>query len=223
MTFSGSGLNGMAANMHDFVNHHIVPQPFRGAERPVVLNNWEATMFQFNRKKILAMARQAAGLGVEMFVLDDGWFGKRNDDKAGLGDWVVNEKKLPGGISRLCNDINDLGLRFGLWFEPECVNPDSDLYRAHPDWVIHVPGREASLGRNQLVLDLTRREVRDYIVDAVDEILCSADIEYVKWDYNRHISDAFSHELADQGEFFISVASASDKFRVRGSYYCSPR
>ena len=202
MTFSGSGLNGMAANMHDFVNHHIVPQPFRGAERPVVLNNWEATMFQFNRKKILAMARQAAGLGVEMFVLDDGWFGKRNDDKAGLGDWVVNEKKLPGGIGRLCNDINDMGLRFGLWFEPECVNPDSDLYRAHPDWVIHVPGREASLGRNQLVLDLTRREVRDYIVDAVDEILCSANIEYVKWDYNRHISDAFSPELADQGEFF---------------------
>ena len=202
MTFSDKGVGGMAANMHDFVNHHIIPQAFRGVERPVVLNNWEATMFQFDRKKILTMARQAARLGVEMFVLDDGWFGKRNHDRAGLGDWVVNEKKLPGGIGRLCNDINDMGLRFGLWFEPECVNPDSDLYRAHPDWAIHVPGREASLGRNQLVLDLTRQEVRDYIVDAVDKILSSADIEYVKWDYNRHISDAFSPMLADQGEFF---------------------
>lgn len=202
MTFSDKGINGMAANMHDFVNHHIIPQPFRGAERPVVLNNWEATMFQFNRKKILTMARQAAQLGVEMFVLDDGWFGKRDNDRAGLGDWVVNEKKLPGGIGRLCSDINKMGLRFGLWFEPECVNPDSQLYRAHPDWAIHVPGREPSLGRNQLVLDLTRAEVRDYIVDAVDSILNSANIEYVKWDYNRHISDAFSPGLIHQGEFF---------------------
>ena len=202
MTFSEKGINGMAANFHDFVNHHIIPQPFRGAERPVVLNNWEATMFRFDRKKILSMARQAAGLGVEMFVLDDGWFGQRNDDKAGLGDWVVNEKKLPGGIGRLCKDINQMGLQFGLWFEPECVNPDSQLYRAHPDWAIHVPGREPSLGRNQLVLDLTREEVRDYVVDAVDKILCSANITYVKWDYNRHISDGFSPELRDQGEFF---------------------
>jgi alpha-galactosidase len=148
------------------------------------------------------MARQAAALGVEMFVLDDGWFGQRNDDHAGLGDWTVNEKKLPGGIGRLCSDINKMGLQFGLWFEPECVNPDSQLYRAHPDWAIHVPGRETSLGRNQLVLDLTRPEVRDYIVDAVDRILCSANITYVKWDYNRHISDGFSVGLQDQGEFF---------------------
>ena len=202
MTFSENGINGMAANFHDFVNYHIIPQPFRGVERPVVLNNWEATMFHFNRQKILTMARQAARLGVEMFVLDDGWFGKRNDDKAGLGDWVVNEKKLPGGIARLSKDINGMGLKFGLWFEPECVNPDSELYRAHTDWAIHVPGREPSLGRNQMVLDLTRAEVRDYIVEAVDKILSSANIEYVKWDYNRHISDAFSPKLADQGEFF---------------------
>ena len=202
MTFSENGINGMAANMHDFVNCHIIPAPFRGVERPVVLNNWEATMFHFNRRKILTMARQAARLGVEMFVLDDGWFGKRNDDKAGLGDWVVNEKKLPGGISRLAEDIHRMGLQFGLWFEPECVNPDSQLYRAHPDWAIHVPGRTPSQGRNQLVLDLTRPEVRDYIVEAVDKILRSAPIEYVKWDYNRHISDAFSPALTHQGEFF---------------------
>ena len=202
MTFSENGINGMAANFHDFVNAHIIPAPFRGAERPVVLNNWEATMFHFDRKKILTMARQAAQLGIEMFVLDDGWFGSRNSDKAGLGDWVVNEKKLPGGIPRLCSDINRMGLKFGLWFEPECVNPDSQLYRAHPDWAIHVPGRQASLGRNQLVLDLTRPEVRDYVVNAVDSILCSANIEYVKWDYNRHISDMFSPALSHQGQFF---------------------
>ena len=137
-----------------------------------------------------------------MFVLDDGWFGKRNSDNAGLGDWVVNKKKLPGGLRKLAKDINAMGLRFGLWFEPECVNPDSDLYRAHPDWVIHVPGREPSLGRNQLTLDLTRADVRDYIVTAVDKILRHANIEYVKWDYNRHISDAFGSLVVNQGEFF---------------------
>ena len=202
MTLSETGINGMAANFHDFVTYHIIPPAFRGTERPVVLNNWEATMFDFNRRKILSMARQAAQLGVELFVLDDGWFGNRNHDKAGLGDWVVNEKKLPGGIGRLAKDINRMGLQFGLWFEPECVNPDSQLYRAHPDWAIHIPGREASLGRNQLVLDLTRPEVREYIVDAVDRVLCSANITYVKWDYNRHISDVFSPALSHQGQFF---------------------
>ena len=202
MTFSCHGINGMAANFHDFVNSHIIPRRFRYVQRPVVLNNWEATFFDFDRKKILGMAKKAADLGVEMFVLDDGWFGKRNSDTAGLGDWTVNKKKLPGGMRKLAQDINHLGLRFGLWFEPECVNPDSDLYRAHPDWVIRIPGREPSLGRNQLTLDLTRADVRDYIVSAVDKILRHAHIEYVKWDYNRHISDAFGSQLAHQGEFF---------------------
>ena len=202
MSFSTHGINGFAANMHDFVNHHIIPKPFRFVERPIVLNNWEATFFDFNKRKILAMAKQAASLGVEMFVLDDGWFGKRNNDHAGLGDWVVNTKKLPGGLQSLAKAINEMGLRFGLWFEPECVNPDSDLYRQHPDWAIQIPGRDPALGRNQLTLDLTRAEVRDYIVDSVDKILSSANIEYVKWDYNRHISDAFGSTLANQGEFF---------------------
>ncbi len=202
MSFSDGGINGFAANMHHFVNGHIIPQRWQYAERPVVLNNWEATFFDFNRSKILAMAQKAADLGVEMFVLDDGWFGKRNNDRAGLGDWVVNTKKLPGGLKSLSNAIHAMGLKFGLWFEPECVNPDSNLYRAHPDWAISIPGREPVLGRNQLTLDLTRAEVRDYIVDAVDKILCSARIEYVKWDYNRHISDAFGGGIANQGEFF---------------------
>lgn len=197
MTWSDGGINGMAANFHDFVDNHIVPLEFRGVERPVVLNNWEATMFDFNRHKILSMAKRAKELGVELFVLDDGWFGQRNNDTAGLGDWTVNTKKLPGGITALCRDINNLGLDFGLWFEPECVNPDSDLYRAHPDWAIQIPGRTPALGRNQLVLDLTKPEVRDYIVESVDQVLSSANIKYVKWDYNRHISD-----MSGGGEFF---------------------
>lgn len=202
MSYSGSGTNALARNMHDFVNSHIIREQFRGSDRPVVVNNWEATFFNFNRRKLLALAKKAKMLGVEMFVLDDGWFGKRNDDHAGLGDWTVNKKKLPGGIKSLCKAMNRRGLRFGLWFEPECVNQDSDLYRSHPDWAISIPGRTPSLGRNQMTLDLTRAEVRDYIVNAVDAVLSSANIEYVKWDYNRHMSDVFSQGLKNQGEFF---------------------
>ena len=202
MSFSDKGINGFTENMHGFVNSHIIRENFRNTERPVVVNNWEATFFNFNRRKLLALARKAKRLGVEMFVLDDGWFGKRNSDRAGLGDWTVNKKKLPGGIKSIANAINKMNMRFGLWFEPECVNEDSDLYRAHPDWAIQVPEREKSLGRNQLVLDLTRREVRDYIVDSVDAVLKSANVEYVKWDYNRHISDMYSPTLKNQCEFF---------------------
>ena len=202
MTYSASGINKMAQNMHSFVNNNIVRGMHKGAERPIVINNWEAMMFDFTKQKIVALADKAQKLGVEMLVLDDGWFGARNHDKAGLGDWVVNTKKLPGGLTSLAKAINNRGMKFGLWFEPECVNPDSDLYRAHPDWAIAVPSRTPSLGRNQMVLDLTRKEVRDYIVDAVDAILNSANIEYVKWDYNRHISDMYSAKLQNQGEFY---------------------
>jgi len=202
ISYSPCGVNALSANMHDFVNAHIISENFRYSERPIVINNWEATFFNFNRRKLLALARKAKTLGVEMFVLDDGWFGKRNSDTAGLGDWVVNRKKLPGGIVSLAKKINRMGMKFGLWFEPECVNEDSDLYRAHPEWAIAVPGRKPGLGRNQLVLDLSRRDVRDYIVDAVDKVLSSANIEYVKWDYNRHISDMYSSSLRNQGEFF---------------------
>ena len=202
MSYSDKGINDFSANMHGFVNRHIVPKAFRYTERPIVINNWEATIFNFNRRKLLALAKEAKRLGIEMFVLDDGWFGARNSDKAGLGDWTVNEKKLPGGIVSLSKAIHGLGLKFGLWFEPECVNPDSELYRSHPDWAITVPDREPGYGRNQLVLDLTRKEVRDYIVDSVSSVLNSAQIEYVKWDYNRHISDMYSKSLNNRGEFF---------------------
>ena len=202
MTYSHEGLNGMMAHMHDFVNNPIVRGEHKDADRPIVLNNWEATFFNFNRSKILALARSAQKLGVEMFVLDDGWFGKRNNDLTGLGDWVENRKKLPGGIKYIANKVNKMGMKFGLWFEPECVNPDSDLYRAHPDWAISIPGRSRTLGRNQMTLDLTRKEVREYIIDSVDKVLSGANIEYVKWDYNRHISDMYSSGLRQQGEFF---------------------
>ena len=202
MSFSDKGINALSANMHDFVNAHVIRKEFQESERPIVVNNWEATFFNFNRRKLLALARKAKRLGVEMFVLDDGWFGKRNDDRAGLGDWTVNRKKLPGGIEFLARRINKMNMKFGLWFEPECVNEDSDLYRAHPDWAISVPERDKSYGRNQLVLDLTRKEVRDYIVESVSSVLQSANIEYVKWDYNRHISDMYSLSLKNQGEFF---------------------
>ena len=202
MSYSDEGINGMSRNMHSFVNSHIIPKEFRYKERPVVINNWEATFFNFNRRKLLALAKRAKRLGVEMFVLDDGWFGQRSDDTRGLGDWTENKRKLGGSISSLAKKINKLGLSFGLWFEPECVNEDSDLYRAHPDWAISVPGRDVSRGRNQLVLDLTRGEVRDYLVDSLDRLLSSANIEYVKWDYNRHISDPYSRALKNQGEFY---------------------
>jgi len=202
MTYSDWGINGVSTNMHAFVNSHIVRGEHKDKERPIVINNWEATFFNFKRRKLLALARRAKRLGIEMFVLDDGWFGERNSDKAGLGDYNVNKSKLKGGISRLSRKINKLGMKFGLWFEPECVNADSDLYRAHPDYAVQVPDRIASLGRNQMVLDLTRREVREYIIESVSGVLSSANIEYVKWDYNRHISDMFSLTLKNQGEFY---------------------
>ncbi len=202
MTYGGDGINSVTRNMHAFVNENIVRGAHKSADRPIVLNNWEATFFNFNSRKIRSLAREAKKMGVEMLVLDDGWFGERNSDRAGLGDYNVNKSKLFGGLLRLSGYINRMGLKFGLWFEPECVNEDSDLYRAHPDYAIRVPEREPSRGRHQLVLDLTSREVREYIISSLDRVLSSANIEYVKWDYNRHISDMYSLSLKNQGEFY---------------------
>jgi len=202
MTFSDRGFNGMSAHFHDFVNNHIVRGESQNAERPVLINNWEACFFKFTRGKLLRLARQAKRLGVELFVLDDGWFGKRDNDKAGLGDYSVNKKKLPWGMRSFAGEIHRLGLKFGLWFEPEMVNPDSDLFRAHSEYAVQTPNRRALMGRNQLVLDLCNPEVRDYIVDNVSRILDDAGIDYVKWDMNRHISDAYSPLLSCQGEFY---------------------
>jgi len=202
MTFSGSGFGGISTHFHDFVNRHIVRGDWKDKERPVLINNWEAHFFKFNQGKLLRLARRAKRLGVELFVLDDGWFGKRDSDTCSLGDYTVNRRKLPGGLPRFAQRIRRMGLDFGLWFEPEMVNPDSDLYRAHPEWALTTPGKKPALGRNQLVLDLCNPAVRDYIVDNITRILDEANISYVKWDMNRHISDAYSPLLANQGEFY---------------------
>ncbi|SFR68777.1 alpha-galactosidase [Anaeromicropila populeti] len=203
LTYSDKGQNGLSHNMHVFVNQHIIPSNWQGKERPIVINNWEATYFDFTGDKLLEIAEEAKSLGIEMFVLDDGWFSNRNDDTSSLGDWTVNEKKIGGTLDGFVKKINNLGIKFGLWFEPEMICEISELYRQHPDWAVKVPGREAYLGRNQLVLDLTRQEVCEYIVDAVTSILKSAPVEYVKWDMNRHITDAYSAGLLKrQGEFY---------------------
>ena len=202
LTFSAKGFNGLSENFHRFINEHIVRGDWKGKERPVLINNWEGMFFSFHEQKLMRLARSAKKLGVELFVLDDGWFGARNSDMAGLGDYTVNRKKLPTGLSGFANKINRLGMQFGLWFEPEMVNPDSDLFREHPEYAVITPGKQPSFGRHQLVLDLCNPKVRDYIVASVCEILDSANISYVKWDMNRHISDAVSPVLQNQGEFY---------------------
>ena len=185
MAVSDRGFGGLSECMHTFVTDHIVPPYWRGRPRPVLYNSWEGCLFSFNQSRLLDLADRAKNLGCELFVLDDGWFGQRNIDRASLGDYNVNKKKLPEGITGLAKHITAKGLQFGLWFEPESVNPDSDLYRAHPDWAL-TDSFPNVLGRNQLLLDLTKPEVRDYIVDSVCAVLDSAEISYVKWDMNRH-------------------------------------
>ncbi len=187
---SGEGLNGMSQAFHSLLRERVCSGAWRDRVRPILINNWEATYFSFNHEKIMKIARAAAGLGVELFVLDDGWFGRRDNDDCSLGDWVVDRCKLPGGLKALAEDINRLGMRFGLWFEPEMVSPDSDLYRAHPDWCLHAAGRRRTEARRQLILDLSRREVQDYIIGAVSDVLRSAPIGYVKWDMNRNYKEA---------------------------------
>ena len=202
MTYSGKGFNGMSGNMHDFVNNHIVRGEWQNRERPVLFNNWEATFFSFSESKLLRLAKTAKELGVELFVLDDGWFSARSNDKAGLGNYDVNLKKLPHGLRSLAEKISALGLDFGLWFEPEMVNEDSNLYRTRPDCTITHPDKKPVLGRNQFVLDLCQSEVRDYIVERVGVIIDEAKLSYVKWDMNRHIAEAYSPTLRNQGEFY---------------------
>ncbi len=195
MTFSANGFAKMSHNFHKIIRENVCRGKYQLAERPVLINNWEATYFDFNEKKILKIAKSAAKLGVDMLVLDDGWFGKRNSDTSGLGDWFVNENKLKGGLSMLADKINDLGMKLGIWFEPEMVSEDSHLYRAHPDWAIAIPDRKPMRGRFQLVLDMSRREVQDYLFGAISNILDNANISYIKWDMNRSISDLYSHAL----------------------------
>ena len=204
LAYSSTGLDGMTHALHDLYRNHLTRGPWKDKPRPSLVNNWEATYFKFDTEKLLDIARTAAGRGIEMLVLDDGWFGCRDTDTNSLGDWVVNEKKLPGGLKYLADEVNKLGMKFGLWVEPEMVCPDSNLFRAHPDYALQIPGRPPMLSRTQLVLDLSRKEVRDCIYDQLRKVLSSANIEYVKWDMNRPLTDvaSFCLEGERQGELF---------------------
>lgn len=204
MTFAHQGFNAMSRQMHHFVREHIVRGEWKHRPRPVLLNSWEAAYFSIDEKKLLNLAKAGKEVGVELFVMDDGWFGKRTDDTRSLGDWDVNPKKLPNGLKGLCDKVKALGLDFGIWVEPEMVNVDSELYRAHRSWAMDIPGRGHSEGRNQRILDLSLPEVQDYIIDKMTEVFSSADISYVKWDMNRIVSDAYSKGLEPerQGEVF---------------------
>ena len=203
LCYSDGGLGGMSRAYHNFFREYIIDPKYVYKRRPIVVNNWEATYFQFNNENLFAIIDEAAKSGIDTFVLDDGWFGKRDDDKSGLGDWFVNESKLQGGLRAVIERCKQNGLKFGLWFEPEMISEDSELYRAHPDWAIKKEGVTPCRSRNQLVLDFTRKEVVDYVYRTIADILKNNDISYVKWDKNRNITENYSAFLpADrQGEF----------------------
>ncbi len=194
-TYSKEGFNGMSRNMHRFIRKHIVRGVWRDKVRPILMNSWEANYFKFSEGKLIKQAKAAKEAGIELFVLDDGWFGRRNDDTTSLGDWTENREKLKNGLKGLADTVNGLGLEFGLWVEPEMVNEDSELYRLHPDWAVRIPGKEHSIGRNQMILDLTREEVCSYLIEEMTRVFASANITYIKWDMNRIFSDCYSAGL----------------------------
>ena len=202
LSYSHEGFNGLSGHMHRFVREHIVRGEWRNRVRPVLLNSWEAAYFKINERKLLKLAQAGKEVGIELFVMDDGWFGTRDDDTQSLGDWEVNRKKLPGGIEGLARKIREMGLEFGIWVEPEMVNVKSRLYEAHPDWVLQIPDKPHSEGRNQRILDLTRREVQDFIIEEMSRVFSTVGISYVKWDMNRTFTDYFSAALpaGRQGE-----------------------
>lgn len=198
ITFSDNGIGGVSRELSDLYRNNLCRSKYTKKERPILINNWEGTYFDFNEEKILNIAKKAKETGIELMVLDDGWFGKRDSDNCSLGDWYSDLRKLPNGIEGLAKKVTDLGMKFGLWFEPEMVSPDSDLYRAHPDWAISVNGRTPVQIRNQYILDLSRNEVCEYVINAVCDVLEKADISYVKWDMNRQMTEmpryGYNHE-----------------------------
>ena len=205
MVYSQNGLGEMSRTYHDLYRTNLCRGDWKDKVRPIVINNWEATYFDFTSEKLFALAETAAKLGIELFVLDDGWFGKRNNDWTSLGDWFENSSKLPkGGLKEISDGIHERGLKFGLWFEPEMVSPDSDLYRAHPDWCLHCGERSRTLGRHQLVLDMSRSDVVDYLFEKLSAILSSCQIDYVKWDFNRSPSDVGSALLGKDRQQEVS-------------------
>ena len=199
LTFSGSGMNLLSQNLHRCIRQHICRGKYKESVRPVLVNSWEASYFDFDGDTLYELAKEAKHAGIDMLVLDDGWFGKRDDDNSGLGDWFVNEKKLGGTLGDLIKKINDLGVKFGIWVEPEMISEDSDLYREHPDWALTIPGRNPVHARNQLVLDFSRKEVVDHIFDQFCKVLDLGNIEYLNWDMNRSLMDVFSRGTEDQG------------------------
>ena len=204
LSYSGTGLTKLSQQYHEIIREHICRGAYKHAKRPILINNWEATYFNFNEEKILKIAEQAQKLGIEMLVLDDGWFGKREDDNSGLGDWFVNEKKMNGSMAQLAEKIHKMGMKFGLWFEPEMISEDSDLYREYPDWALKIPGRAMNRSRHQLNLDITRKEVRDHIMNQIFKVLDACKADYVKWDMNRSVDNVFSAALPKerQGEVY---------------------
>lgn len=204
MAFSSTGLGQMSRMFHSFYRECLIPKRWRNLTCPVLINTWEAMYFDVFHDRVVQLGKRAREIGVEMLVLDDGWFKGRNDDKTSLGDWIADEKKLPRGLGALIDDINSLGLKFGIWIEPEMVNVNSDLFREHPDWALQMEGRPRNEGRNQLVLDYTRDEVREHIFAKLKELLKIGNIEYVKWDMNRHLSEVYSSAAPPhrQGEIY---------------------
>lgn len=217
LVYSGQGIGKMSRTFHDLYRNHLIRGKYKNKKRPILINNWEATYFEFDTDKLIAIAKKASEYGIEMLVMDDGWFGKRNSDNCALGDWKVNEEKVKGGLSYLVEEVRKLGMEFGIWFEPEMISPDSDLYRAHPDWAIQIPGRVGSLCREQYVLDLSRKEVKEYVYKSISDILHSANITYVKWDMNRQLTDIGSSYLESdrQGEllhrYVLGVYEVQDR------------
>ncbi len=203
MAVTNSGLNDLSQTYHALYNNNLVRGAWKNKPRPILINNWEATFMDFTEERILNIAEKAKEAGVELFVLDDGWFGERNDDYAGLGDWIENPAKLPQGMKGLARKINAMGLKFGFWIEPEMVNPDSNLYRRHPDWALQTPGRKASLGRHQFVLDYSREKVVDYIFGMLKKVISDAQISYIKWDMNRSLTEVYSAELPPQKQGMV--------------------
>lgn len=203
LVYSNTGLNGMSQSFHDLYNERLIKRHYH---HPIVVNNWEATYFDFNEEKLAALIQSAKGLGIETFVLDDGWFGKRNNDECSLGDWKVNLEKLPGGLTKVAQMAKENGMQFGLWFEPEMISIDSDLYRAHPEYAIRIDNREHAVSRCQLVLDLSKKEVCQYIIDSISQLLDTVPISYIKWDFNRNITETQNPSLCHQyvlGLYFI--------------------
>ncbi|MDE6595273.1 MAG: alpha-galactosidase, partial [Oscillospiraceae bacterium] len=188
MVYSDEGIGKMSRTFHDLYRQHLIRGEYKDKRRPILINNWEATYFNFDTEKLIGIAKEASKLGIEMLVMDDGWFGHRDSDNSSLGDWFVYEKKLQGGLKYLVDEVNKLGMKFGIWFEPEMISPDSELYRKHPEWAIQVRGREMTMSREQYVLDYSNKEVRDYVYGMMKDVLNSANIEYIKWDINRQLT-----------------------------------